>query len=125
VTSAGKVETYSTAEALPMIFPTECFHRLHAVPNDALAFLASRRAKPNVASLAIWVSLIHGETDIVVLKFAVAFERDTTSRAVSILAINAGSQKWVTALGAEEMLLVVCAFSELRVIQSDEAFVHD
>ena len=79
-----------------------------------------------MAGLAIRVSFIHRETDIVVLKFAVAFEGNATSRGVlGGLTINAGSQKWVSALGAEEMLFVVCAFSELRVIQRDEALVHN
>jgi hypothetical protein len=121
-----KDETYSTAEALPMIFPTERFHGLLPVPNDVLALLAFRRAEPHMAGLAIRVSFVHRETDIVVLKFAVAFEGDAASRGASgDLAINAGSQKWVSALGAEEMLFVVCAFSELRVIQRDEALVHN
>lgn len=79
-----------------------------------------------MAGLAIRVSFVHRETDIVILKFAIAFEGDATSRgALDDLAMNAGSQKWVSALGAEEMLFVVCAFSELRVIKRDEALVHN
>jgi hypothetical protein len=109
-----------------VIFPTERFHGLLPVSNDVLALLAFRGAEPHMAGLAIRVSLVHRETDIVVLKFAVAFEGDATSRgALGDLAINARSQKWVSALGAEEMLFVVCAFSELRVIKRDEALVHD
>lgn len=124
--ASQKDETYSTAEALPVIFPTERFHSLLPVPNGVLALLAFRRAKPHMAGLAIRVSFIHCETNVVVLKFAVAFEGDATSGgAVGDLAINAGSQKWVSALGAEEMLFVVCAFSELRVIKCDEALVHN
>jgi hypothetical protein len=108
-----------------VIFPTERFHGLHPVPNGTLAFLTFRRAKPDMAGLAIRVSFVHRETDIVVLEFAIAFERDATSRALGNLAINGGSQERVATLGAKEMLFVVCALSELRVIQRDEALVHN
>jgi hypothetical protein len=115
-----------------MIFPTKRFHGLHPVPDDVLAFFAFRRAKPDVALLAIRVSFVHRETDVVVLEFPVALERDatpptitTTSSSLGNLAIDAGSQERISALGAEEMLFVVCALSELGVIQRDEALVHD
>jgi len=68
-----------------------------------------------MALLAIRVSFVHRETDIVVLKFAIAFEGDATC-ALSILAIDARSQKWVAAFGAEEMVFVVCTFAKLRVV---------
>ena len=107
-----------------MIFPAKCFHSLHAVANDALAPLAFRGPKPDMARLAIRVSLVHRETDIVVLKFAIAFEGDATC-ALSILAIDARSQKWVAAFGAEEMVFVVCTFAKLRVVQSDKSLIHN
>jgi len=77
-----------------------------------------------MARLAIRVSLIHRETDIIVLKLAVAFKGDTT-RALSILAIDARRQKWIATFGAEEMVFVVCTFAKLRVVQSDEPLVHN
>ena len=117
-------ETYSTTEALPVIFPAKCFHSLHAVANDALALLAFRRPKPDVALLAIRISFIHRETDIVVLKFAITFKGDATC-ALSILAIDAGGQKWITAFGTKEMVFVVCTFAKLRVVQRDESFIYD
>lgn len=107
-----------------MIFPAKCFHSLHAVANDALAPLAFRGPKPDMARLAIRVSFVHRETDIVVLKFAIAFEGDATC-ALSILAIDARSQKWVAAFGAEEMVFVVCTFAKLRVVQSDKSLIHN
>ena len=124
MTSAIQDETYSTAEALPVIFPTECFYGLHAVPNDVLALLALWRPEPNVARLTVWVSPIHSESDIIVLKLAIAFERDT-ARALGILTIDTGSEKWVATLGAEKVLLVICAFPQLWVVQSDKALIHN
>ena len=117
-------ETYSTTEALPVVFPPKCFHSLHAVANDALALLAFRRPKPDMALLAIRVSFIHGETDIIVLKLAIAFKGKATC-ALSILSIDVRRQKWFAAFGAEEMVFVVCTFAELRIVQGDESLVHD
>ena len=77
-----------------------------------------------MARLTIWVSPVHSEPHIIVLKLAIAFKRDTP-RALRILAIDAGSEKWVPALGAEKVLFVICALPELRVVQSDKALVHD
>jgi hypothetical protein len=48
-------------------------------------------------------TLIHGETHIVVLKLAIAFERDTTATVV-ILAINARSEEWISTLEAESVV---------------------
>jgi len=118
------METYGTAEALPVIFPTESFYGLHTVPNAALAFLALRGTESYMTRLAIWVPLVHGKANIVVLKLAIAFEGDTF-RTLGALTIDAWRQKWVTAFRAEEMLLVIRALSEFRVIKCDEAFIHN
>jgi hypothetical protein len=107
-----------------VIFPTECFYSLHAVPDDVLALLALWRPEPNMACLTVRVSPIHSEPDIIVLKLAIAFERDT-ARALGILTINTGSEKWVSTLGAEKVLFVIRAFPELRVVQRDKALVHN
>jgi hypothetical protein len=123
-TSAIQDETYSTAEALPVIFPTKCLYGLHAVPNGVLALLAFRRPEPNMACLTIWVSPVHSEPNVIVLKLAIAFERDTP-RALGILAIDAGSEKWVATLGAKKVLFMICALPELGVVQSNKALVHD
>lgn len=106
-----KGETYGTAEALPVKFPTESLYGLHTVPNALLAPFAFRRAEPYVTRLAIRVSLVHGEADIVVLKFAITLECDTL-RTLFCLTINARRQKRVAAFRAEEMLLMICALSE-------------
>ena len=124
MTTAIQDETYSTAEALPVIFSTDCFYSLHAVPNDVLALLAFWRPEPNMACLTVWVSPINSEPDIIVLKLAIAFERDT-ARALGILTIDTGSEKWVSTLRAEKVLFVICAFPQLRVVQSDETLVHN
>jgi len=118
-------ETYSTTEALPVIFPAKSFHGLHTVPNDVLAPLAPRRAQPDVARLTIRVSLIHGEANVVILKFAIPLERDAAPGALRILAIDAGGQKRVPALGAEKVLFVVRALPKFWVIQCDETLVHN
>lgn len=107
-----------------MIFPTECLYSLHAVPNGVLALLASRGSKPDVARLTIRVSPIHGEPDVVVLKLAVAFESDAP-RALGVLAIDAGSEERVSALGAEKVLFVIGALPELGVVQGNKALVHN
>ena len=73
-----------------MIFPAERFYSLHAIPNDALALFTFRRPEPDVARLAIRVSLIHGEPHVVILKLAIAFERDTPAT-LGIFAIDARS----------------------------------
>jgi len=61
-----------------------------------------------VARLAIRVSLIHGEPHIVILKLAIAFERDTPTT-LGIFAINAWSEERISTLGAEKVLFVICA----------------
>jgi hypothetical protein len=43
-----KDETYSTTKALPVIFPTERFYGLRAIPDDVLALFAPRRAQPDM-----------------------------------------------------------------------------
>jgi hypothetical protein len=107
-----------------VIFPTESFYGLHTVPNAFLASLAFRGAEPYVTRLAIWVSLVHGKADIVVLKLAIAFECDAP-RTLCGLTINARRQERVAALRAEEMLLVICALSKLRIIKRNEALIHN
>jgi hypothetical protein len=119
-----KDETYSTTEADPVIFTTERFYGLHTVPNRILALLAFRRAEPNVARLAVRITLVDGETDVIVLKLAVAFECDG-SGTLTDLTIDARGQERVATLGTEKVLLVVRAFSEFRVVKGDETFVDD
>jgi hypothetical protein len=119
-----KDETYSTTEADPVIFTTERFYGLHTVPNRILALLAFRRAEPNVARLAVRITLVDGETDVIVLKLAVAFECDG-SGTLTDLTIDARGQERVATLGTEKVLLVVRAFSEFRVVEGDETFVDD
>jgi hypothetical protein len=105
-------------------FPAERFYSLHAIPNYALALFAFWRPEPDVTCLAIRVSLIHGEPHIVILKLAIAFERDTPATVV-ILAINARGEEWISTLGTEKVLFVICALPELRIVQSYEALVHN
>jgi len=107
-----------------VIFPAERFYSLHAIPNDALALFACWRPEPDVTCLAISVSLIYGEPHIIILKLAIAFERDTPATVV-ILAINARSEEWISTLGTEKVLFVICALPELRIVQSYEALVHN
>lgn len=121
---SAKGETYGTAEALPVKFPTESFYGLHTVPNALLAPFAFRGAESYVTRLAIRVSLVHSEADIVVLKFAITLECDAP-RTLFCLTIDARRQKRVAAFRAEEMLLMICALSEFWVIKGNEAFVHD
>jgi hypothetical protein len=118
-----KGETYGTAEALPVKFPTESLYGLHTVPNALLAPFAFRGAESYVTRLAIRVSLVHGEADIVVLKLAITLECDAP-RTLFRLTINARRQKRVAAFRAEEMLLMICALSKLRVVKGNEAFIH-
>lgn len=108
-----------------MILPAECFYGLHAIPNAVLALFALWRPEPDVARLAIRVSLVHGEPHIVILKLAVAFERDTSATLSIVLAIYARSEERITTLGAEKVLFVICALPELGVVQSYKALVHD
>lgn len=72
----------------------------------------------------IRVSLIHGEPHIVILKLAIALERDTPTT-LGILAINARSEEWISALGAEKVLFVICSLPEFTIIQSDKTLVHN
>lgn len=85
-------ETYGTAEALPVKFPTESLHGLHTVPDALLAPFAFRGAESYVTRLAIRVSLVHGEADIVILKLAIPLECDAP-RTLFRLTINARRQK--------------------------------
>ena len=77
-----------------------------------------------MARLAIRVSLIHGEPHIVILKLAIAFERDTPTT-LGIFAINAWSEERISTLGAEKVLFVICALPELRIVQSYKALVYN
>jgi hypothetical protein len=107
-----------------VIFPAERFYSLHAIPNDVLALFAFRRPEPDVARLAIRVSLIHGEPHIVILKLAIAFERDALAT-LAIFAIKARSEERISTLGTEKVLFVICALPELRIVQSYKALVHN
>lgn len=107
-----------------MIFPAERLYSLHTIPNAVLALLAFRRSEPDMACLAIRVPLIHGEPHIVILKFAIAAERDT-SATLGILAINTRSEEWISTLGTEKVLFVIRALPQLWIVQSYEAFVHN
>jgi len=106
-----------------VIFPAERFYSLHAIPNDVLALIAFWRPEPHVACLAIRVSLIHGESHIIILKLAIAFERDTPAT-LGIFAIDARSEEWVSTLGTEKVLFVICALPKLRIVQSYKALIH-
>lgn len=60
-----------------------------------------------MTSLAICVTPIHSEPNIVVL-------------------VHVGRcKKWVSTLGAKEMLLVVCTLSKSGIVKSDELLVDD
>jgi hypothetical protein len=107
-----------------VIFPTERFYSLHTIANDVLALFAFWRPEPDVAFLAIRVSLINGEPYIVILKLAIAFKRDTPAT-LGIFAINAWSEEWISTLGTEKVLFVICAFPELWVVQCYKALVHN
>jgi len=107
-----------------VIFPAECFYSLHAIPNSVLALFAFWRPEPDVARFTIRVSPIDGEPHIVILKLAIAFERDTFAT-LSILAINARSEEWISTLGAEKVLFVICALPELRIVQRYKALVYN
>ena len=107
-----------------MIFPAERFYSLHAIPNTVLALLTFWRPESDVACLAIRVSLIHSEPHIIILKLAIAAERDTPAT-LGILAINARSEEWISTLGAEKVLFVIRALAQLRIVQSYEALVHN
>jgi hypothetical protein len=108
-----------------VIFPAERLYSLHPIPNDVLTLFALRRPEPDVARFAIRVSLIHGESHIVILKLAVAFERDTPATLGIFFAIKAWSEERISTLGAEKVLFVIRAFPELRIVQSYKALVHN
>ena len=77
-----------------------------------------------MACFTIRVSLIHGEPHIVILKLAIAFERDTPAT-LGTLAIDARSEEWISALGAEKVLFVICTLPEFTIIQSYKTLVHN
>jgi hypothetical protein len=107
-----------------VIFPSERFYSLHAIPNAVLALLAFWRPEPDMACLAIRVPLMHGEPHIVILKLAIAVERDTPATLV-ILAIDARSEERISTLGTEKVLFVIRALPQLRIVQSYKALVHN
>jgi hypothetical protein len=117
-------KTYGTTEALPVIFPAERFYSLHAIPNAVLALLAFGRPESDMARLAIRVPIIHGEPHIVILKLAIAAERDTPAP-LGILAINARSEEWISTLGTKKVLFVIRALPQLGIVQSNKALVHN
>lgn len=74
-----------------------------------------------MACLTVRVPSVHGESNVVRDERAVARER-------KLATLGGGKcrrQERVPALGAKEVLLVVRALSELRVVQRDEALLHD
>ena len=72
-----------------------------------------------MARLAVWVPAVDGEADVVSRERTVARER---ARGRTRLRRR---QERVAALGAEEVLFVVCALAELGVVERDEALVDD
>ena len=92
------------------------------IPNGFLALLAFRHPQADVARLAVRVSLIHREADVVLRarrKRTIACER--TRRRAWVCR----REERVPALGAEEVLLVVSPLPQLRVVQRDEPLVDD
>lgn len=77
-----------------------------------------------MARLAIRVTLIHCETDVIVFKRPVSSDIQFSSRSVMRF-VNARGKEWVTALGTEEVLFVVGPFTERGIIESYETLVDD
>lgn len=112
--------THRTREALPAPLPPKCLYSLHPVPDTLLALLALRHAQPYVARLAVWVAAVHGEAHVVVCReLAITCERARRRAGIC------GREERVTTLGAEEVLLVVCALAQLGIVERDEPLVDD
>ena len=114
--------THGTGEAFPTPLPTECLDGLHAMADALLAFLAFGHTQPDMARLAVWMAFVNGEPDVVLCAHG---EFTITSERARRRARRRGGKEWVSALGAEEVLLVVRALAKLGVVKRDEAFVDD
>jgi hypothetical protein len=77
-----------------------------------------------VAALAVRVTLVHGEADVIVLERAVAGDGEVEPT-VTLGARARRREERVAALGAEEVLLVVRPLAERIVVERDEALVND
>jgi hypothetical protein len=116
-----RIVAYRATKALPTPLPAEGLDGLVPVSDAPLAFLAFGQPEAHVARLAVRVPAVHGETDIVRDKCAVARKCE--------FALGSGErrrQERVAAFCAEEMLLVVSALpAKLWIIQRDETLLHD
>ena len=78
-----------------------------------------------MAGLAIWMALVHRETDIVVDELAIAREVQLSRTRNGRREWTIWRKEWVSAFSTEKVLFVVGAFTESGIVERDEPFVND
>lgn len=78
-----------------------------------------------MAGLAIRVSPVHRETNIIVDELAVAGEAQLTRARYRRLERTGWRKEWVPAFSTEKVLFVVSTFTESRIVERDKSFVDD
>jgi len=81
-----------------------------------------------MTALAVRIALVHRKAHIVILKFPIPADVQLSRSAVGLglgFTVVARRKEWITAFGAEEVLFVVGAFTERRVVEGDETLVDD
>ena len=75
-----------------------------------------------MACLTVGVAPVHGEPNVII---SIHSELAVTGKCARRCPRGGRREERITALGTEEVLLVICAFSELLVFQSDVVGVGD
>lgn len=121
----NEVSTHVANEAPPTPLATQRLHSSDTIPDALLTRTTFWQPKSHMAGLAIRVSLVHRESNVVVDELAIASE-------VQLARARNGRRKrttWrkerVPAFSTEKVLLVVSTCTEGGIVERNEPFVDD
>lgn len=116
--------THRTSEALPTPLASKGLNSLSSIPNALLTPFTLWQPQPHMTSLAIWMTLVHREPNIIIFKSTVSSDIQF-SGSTRVRTIDARGKERVAAFGTEEVLFVIGPFAKSFIVESYEAFVDD
>jgi hypothetical protein len=120
-----KVLTHVAHETPPTPLASQRLHSSDTIPDALLARLTFWQPKSHMAGLAIRVSLVHREANIVVDELAVAREVQLARARNGRRKRTGWRKEWVPAFSTEKVLFVVSTCTKGRIVERDEPFVDD
>jgi hypothetical protein len=119
---AKETITHCADKTSPAPLSVKRLHRPVPITNALLAALALWHSQTNMTSLAVGVALVDRELDAIFHERAVSFN----SEAFGLWHCRVTwGKKRIATFGTEEVLLVICTFSEGDIVERDETLVDD